>query len=303
MAMKLHQLRAFVAVAEQGSIHGAARALFLTQPAVTKAIRELETEVRVVLLARNTRGIVVTEQGLLLLERARLIVNELERAETQMAYLRDGQKGKLAIGVTPLAGMTLLPAAFAAFRAQQPEVDVTFYEHPSSQLVENLRSGDLDFAVAAIMDEPEPSFVRTQILAEFPTVFAVRNGSSLAKATSLRELREAEWMHFDTTLQHAAFVRALFTRHGVEPPKQITLCTSQSLFYGIASTLDVVVSWSTHALLSGLARQFTALEFIEAPHILRLHLMQRENAILTQPAERFVNNIIETARSIRYHPT
>jgi LysR family transcriptional regulator, regulator of abg operon len=298
MAMKLHQLRAFVAVAEQGSIHGAARSLFLTQPAVTKAIRELEAEVGVVLLARNTRGIIVTEHGLLLLERARLIVNELERAETQMEHLRDGQKGKLAIGVTPLAGMTLLPAAFAAFRSQQPDVDVTFYEHPSAQLVENLRNGHLDFAVAAIMDEPEPSFVRSQVLAEFPTVFAVRNGSSLAKAKSLHELRNAEWMHFDTTLQHAEFVRTLFTREGVEPPRRITLCTSQSLFYGIAATLDVVVSWSTHALMAGLAQQFTALDFIEAPHTLRLHLMQRENAILTRPAERFVQNILETARSI-----
>jgi len=298
MTMKLHQLRAFVAVAEQGSIHGAARALYLTQPAVTKSIRELETEVGVVLLARNTRGIVVTEQGLLLLERARLIVNELQRAEAQMAYVRDGQKGKLAIGVTPLAGMTLLPAAFAAFRAQQPEVAVTFYEHPSAQLVENLRSGALDFAVAAIMDEPEPSFVRSQVLAEFPTVFAVRNGGSLAKAKSLSELRDAEWMHFDTTLQHADFVRMLFTQQGIEPPTRITLCTSQSLFYGIASTLDVVVSWSTHALMAGLAQQFTALDFIEAPHTLRLHLMQRENAILTRPAERFVQNILETARSL-----
>jgi len=296
--MKLHQLRAFVAVAEQGTIHGAARALFLSQPAVTKAIRELESDVGVTLLARNTRGIVVTKLGLSLLERARLIVNELERAETQMAYLRDGQEGKVAVGVTPLAGMTLLPTAYAVFRDEHPEVNVTFYEHPSAQLVETLRSGELDFAVAAVMDEPEPALIRSLVLAEFPAVFAVRKGGKLATAKKLSDLREAEWMHFDTTLQQAEFIRNLFIKQDLDPPKRITLCTSQSLFYGIASTVDVVVSWSIHALLTGLSQQFTALNFIEAPQSLRLHLMQREDGILTRPAERLAQEIIQSARSL-----
>lgn len=82
--MKQHQLVALVAVADHGGIHAAARALHLTQPAVTRALRDLETEVGTPLLQRQSRGVVLTAEGQVLLARARLIVRELQRAEEDM---------------------------------------------------------------------------------------------------------------------------------------------------------------------------------------------------------------------------
>ncbi|WP_245641656.1 LysR family transcriptional regulator [Paraburkholderia bannensis] len=78
--MKIHQLRALVEIAATGSINGAARRLHVTQPAVTKAVRDLEDECGVRLLERNPWGVVPTAEGAALLQRARTVVRELERA-------------------------------------------------------------------------------------------------------------------------------------------------------------------------------------------------------------------------------
>lgn len=136
MAIKLHQLRALVAVADHGSVIGASRALFVSQPAVTKAIRELETDLGITLLGRSVNGVTLTPSGESLLQRARLIVGELERAEQQMATERGALEGKVTVGVSPLAALTLLPHAYARFRQHMPEVNVEFLEQSASRLVE-----------------------------------------------------------------------------------------------------------------------------------------------------------------------
>ena len=77
--MKLHQLRAMLAISESGSIQEASRLLHISQPALSKGIKELEAELGVPLLIRSNRGITVTEYGERLVRRARLILEEVRR--------------------------------------------------------------------------------------------------------------------------------------------------------------------------------------------------------------------------------
>ena len=74
--MKLHQLRAIVAICESGSIQEASRLLHISQPALSKSIKELESELGVPLLVRSNRGITATSYGEHLVRRARLVVEE-----------------------------------------------------------------------------------------------------------------------------------------------------------------------------------------------------------------------------------
>lgn len=83
--MKLHQLEALVASAETGSVRSAARRLGISQPAVTRALRELETEQQLPLLVRSPTGLSFTDHGQALLAHARLILNQMRQAEEQMA--------------------------------------------------------------------------------------------------------------------------------------------------------------------------------------------------------------------------
>ncbi|MCC8403305.1 LysR family transcriptional regulator [Paraburkholderia sp. MMS20-SJTN17] len=296
--MKLHQLRALVAVADQGSIIGASRLLFVSQPAITKAIRELESDIGITLLARNASGVTLTPTGASLLRRARLIVGELARAQEEMAWERGALEGTVTVGVTPVSALTLLPGAYRRFRQDMPHVTVRFLEQPPSTLLDSLRQGTLDFALATSSEVVSGSAIQYVDIATFPTAFAVRQNGLLAKATSLEDLCDAEWLFSDTTSMYPAYLAELFEQHGLPAPHRMTLCTSQALLYSLATTIDAVVAWSAHALESvNLREQFRTLDFIQASRNLKLRLIQRESAILTRPSEYFIRCIMDAANA------
>jgi DNA-binding transcriptional LysR family regulator len=294
--MKHYQLRALVAAADSGSIRAAARSLFLTQPAVTKAIRDLEAEIGLTLLVRQSRGVTLTHEGKMLLGRARMIVRELERAQEDIQTLKGSAAGRLTIGVTPLAGMTVMPKAFALFRAAWPEIELNFFEFTSDQLYDNLKNGMLDFAVGALSEDRVNRQCSNTELISLPTSFAVRRGGPYAHCRTFAELQGMEWLHTDITGHFGLFISDIFKRHGLRPPKRITRCSSQALFYSLSLLSDVVIFWSRLALESPLVgSQFQALELNEPLPDLKLNLMLREDGLLTRPAEYFISCIRQVA--------
>ena len=294
--MKHYQLRALVAIADHGGIHAAARALFLSQPAVTKAMRELEQEVGLPLLLRKSRGVTLTPAGQTLLTRARMIVRELERAEEDLSNLKGNLGGRLAIGVTPLAGLTILPQAFAKFRASSPEIELSFFEYSSDQIYDNLKNGSLDFAVGALAEERISLPTGSTELLSLPTSFAIRKGSPYAQSRSLAELQDLEWLHTDLTGRHNLFLSELFASNGLRPPRRITRCSSQSLFYQLAMQNDVVIYWSQLALSAPILQdQFETIHLNQQLPDLKLNLMIREDGLLTRAAEYFIQCVQQVA--------
>ncbi|WP_052370522.1 LysR substrate-binding domain-containing protein [Chromobacterium haemolyticum] len=290
--LKQHQLRALAAVADQGSINAAARALCVSQPAITKALRELEMEQGVPLLLRSAQGAALTDAGQLLLGYARLVIRELERAQQEMERLRFGRERSLRIGMTPLAGLELLPAAFLAFRRFHPDVQVSFLELDTVQMLDGLRSGQLDFALGAFVDPPESAHVLSTSLYEFATTFAVRSESPLSQARSLSELQGAEWMHADASGMYPRFVQSLFAQAGLPPPERITCCTSNVLFCGLLMGMDMVVPMSSLGMRATLtAQRFSELNLEVSPPGLTLMLLEREGAIMSRAAERMMDCI------------
>ncbi|POZ61142.1 LysR family transcriptional regulator [Chromobacterium alticapitis] len=292
--LKHHQLRALAAVADHGSVNAAARALCVTQPAITKALRELETEQGVALLLRNSWGVTLTDAGQTLLGYARLVMRELERAEREMDRLRSGRECSLRIGLTPLAGLEVLPQAFAAFRRAMPQVKVDFLELDSQQLLDGLRSGQLDFALGAFASPPDDPFVRVERLRESPSGFAVRAESPLRHAAELSALRQAEWLHTDMSGHYERFVHGMFAREGLAPPERMTCCTSNVLLCGLLMTMDAVVPMSNLALQATLtAQRFVELPLSQRPPGLSLVLLVRKGALLSRAAEWLIARIRE----------
>lgn len=294
--MKHHQLIALVAVADHGGIHAAARALHLTQPAVTKALRDLETELGCPLLLRQSRGVVPTVEGQLLLTRARLIVQELRRAEEDLAQFMGQRGGRLVIGVTPLAGLTILPKAFSRFRQAWPAVELDFVECTPEQLHDQLRSSRLDFAIGSATGMQDESPTRKEELFALPTAFGVRRDSPLATARSLAELQQAEWLHTDITGRFPVFLAELFAAQGLPRPQRVTRCTSQALFHSLAMQNDVVFFWSLFAIgMPELRQRFVSLPLgLKLPQ-LTMTLLVREDSLLTRAADYFIRCIREVA--------
>ncbi|MGT2494426.1 LysR family transcriptional regulator [Cupriavidus basilensis] len=103
--MRQHQLRAFVQVAESGTIRAAARKLHLSQSALTKALRELEEDVGTELLVRSHKGVEFTAAGRVLLTNARLALASLEKARDEIRALQGGAGAHVAAAVTPLLAL------------------------------------------------------------------------------------------------------------------------------------------------------------------------------------------------------
>ncbi|MBK8357481.1 MAG: LysR family transcriptional regulator [Comamonadaceae bacterium] len=145
--MDLKQLEYFVRVAELGGFTRAAIALGVAQPALSRQVRLLEVELRQTLLARNGRGATPTEAGKLLLEHARGILHQVDRAREELGRVRGALAGRVAIGLPPSLARVLTVPLTRAFRQQMPDAQLSISEGLSVTMQEWLVNGRLDIAV------------------------------------------------------------------------------------------------------------------------------------------------------------
>ena len=167
-AINLRQLRYFVAIAETGNITRAAEHLNVAQPALGLQIRQLEQDLKIELLRRHSRGVVLTEAGRLLLERARRILLEVEEARRDIKAL-SGQEQDLEIlvlGMTPSIMLQIGPDILVDAKNELPGVALSLVEELSHVLMQTLDRGDIQIAFAYGAEEPRPGILRQPILEE-----------------------------------------------------------------------------------------------------------------------------------------
>ena len=189
--MKLTSLRALVAAIEEGSLRSAARRLGVTQPALTKLIRELERELATTLLVRSTTGVVATAQGMVLYERANAAERELSHAVEQIRQLGGRMTGSLTIGAVPLAVMLLVPETLRTFGAEFPDIQLRILEELYIAQLTRLRKGEVDIALGPRPDALPPGEFVVETLMPTSMVIVVGKGNPLARARSLREIGRA----------------------------------------------------------------------------------------------------------------
>ena len=141
--MDIRVLRYFLTVAREENITRAAESLHITQPSLSKQIMELEQELGKQLLVRGKRKLTLTDDGVLLRKRAEEIVALLEKTEQELSA-DTALGGKISIGGLP--GKRVLQAA-AELRAEHPDVSFDFYSGDACEIIERLDHGSLDFAV------------------------------------------------------------------------------------------------------------------------------------------------------------
>jgi DNA-binding transcriptional LysR family regulator len=141
------RLRVLVAVARCGSVTAAARALNYAQPSVSHHLARLEAETGTKLIQRAGRGIRLTDAGRLLAERAAEVIGRLDAAENELAAYTGLRAGRLRLAAFPSALGTIVPAAAALLREQQPGVDLRLTEAEPPEALRMLRAGYVDVAM------------------------------------------------------------------------------------------------------------------------------------------------------------
>jgi molybdate transport repressor ModE-like protein len=197
--LELRHLAALTAVADEGSLSGAARRLGYTQPAVSQQIANLERVFGLRLLERP-RGpgrATLTEAGRVLLGHSNAVRARLDAAAADLRALQEGAAGTLSVGTIPSAGAQLLPSVLRLLNRVSPVADVRLTESASdSRLLELVERGELDFAFI-IMPARGPTFAAQELLSD-PYVLAVARSSPHAakKAFDLNALADTPLIEF-----------------------------------------------------------------------------------------------------------
>lgn len=146
-AVTLRQLRAFNAVAEEGSIARAAQRLHLTASALSMLIGTLEGELGVRLFERTTRRMVLTDEGKKLLPTVEQLLGQLDGAITDLHEFSQSRSSRLRIAASPLLAATLLPHLMASFRERFPAIRLTLRDVQVSEVAQAVRVGEADLGV------------------------------------------------------------------------------------------------------------------------------------------------------------
>lgn len=182
MAFTLRQLQYFIAVAEQGTVSGAAQAMSISQSSITEAIKELENDLGVLLFDRHPRGLTITHNGHQFLRHATNILASVSDARRSLEVKEDAMTGTLNLGVTSLVAGYVLSDLLRRYRRACPAVEVTAMEDNGSYLEHLLVGGELDIAVMTISNLRDRMALQAEIIETSPYRLWLPMGHPLGEA-------------------------------------------------------------------------------------------------------------------------
>jgi len=301
--IKLHQLRAFVNIARQGSIRAASRAASLSQPALTKSIQELESILGARLLVRRRQGVELTEIGETFFQHASLILQELRVAQEDIQQRLGQRGGSVSIGIGGSIARTVMPQVITQFHRQFPDVKVRIVEGQLVSMLPELRQGALDFTINTYYQSYLDNELSYEKLLEREYCVVVRKGHPLEHATSLAELQQCDWTMPTPKGSHYRLLHERFTDMGMAPSISVTCetfmaCTSlvaQSDFVSILSR-DVIAD-------PILGNQLVALNIKEKIPQAVFYLIQRKDTTLTPMGAHLARLFRLYCRGIKFPPS
>jgi DNA-binding transcriptional LysR family regulator len=177
----LRRLRFFVEVVRQGGFSQAAKVVFATQPTVSKAIQQLESELGMPLLQRAGHRSEMTAAGKVVYERALALLGTSESLLTELNDLKGLDRGTLRIGMPRLGSSALFAPAYAAFRREHPGIEVQLKVDQPRNLEASLQAGELD--LAALIEPIPQRFDRQHVRSDPTVVLLPRNHASAARSS------------------------------------------------------------------------------------------------------------------------
>ena len=289
--MKINSLRDFLAVAERGSLRAAARQLEVPQPSMTRSIHELEKELGVVLFERRAQGVVLTPMGEVFLRRAKAVRSEFRRAQDELDQLRGQTNGHIRMCLSSVAHMALLPNALGPFRQRYPDVTLEIIDAVLPRVDKELKDGTMDLYIGPVHGELSGE-LRADKLFDNQRIILCRKGHPLAGATSLGQLKDAEWVTTTITQNSVDELAPLFESHGLPPPKLVIQANSTLTYFFTIGSSDLLamlpMQWAQVPAFRQTLQRIDVTEHLKAPSIC---IVQRTGLPLTPAAEYFCDMV------------
>lgn len=241
--MELRQLEYFLMVSDLASFTRAAERLYVSQPAVTNAVRSLEEELGIQLLDRSQRKVTLTAEGKIFYRHIQNIMQGISTTLNEINDLKSHNRGHLTIGVTPLAGITSTSRLLAEFRAAYPNISISIAEHNVGQLLELLHSDKLDFAFVFDLTEQERTRLNILPLAceELMVCCARRHALSRMNSVTLAELTEEPFILMETSCLFRQMLIKHFEEADSMPPVSMETMQVQLLKSLVAENAGISI--------------------------------------------------------------
>ncbi|NIE63252.1 LysR family transcriptional regulator [Burkholderia sp. Ax-1719] len=248
--LNTRRLQLFVALARHRHMPSTASAFGISQPAVSSAMRVLESGSGITLFHRSPRGVQLSEEGETFLLHVRRALNELRHVPDDIAALHGNIQGAVTVGALPLGRTLILPAAIARLSAQHPGVRVVTDESAYELLVAGLRAGDVDFVLGALRENDAASGLANERLMAEDMVVLARRDHPLAQKTGLNvgDLRNAQWIVSRLHSPARGLFEAQFKRLKLKPPMPTVETADLAVIRGLLMGTDMIAALSAQQL-------------------------------------------------------
>jgi LysR family transcriptional regulator, regulator of abg operon len=244
--MRLQSIEQFIAVVDAGSIRGAARQLDMSQPALTRALQQLEEELGVQLVDRSGRGVTPTAAGSAFLSRARVAQAELRKAAEEAKKTVGDATRLLALGLSPVGASLLLPELVMTLQGLHPATRMRILETTPSALLSLVRDEVMDLAVTQRTRIHLDAGLDYRPLLEIQMRVAVRPGHPLLgklgkkSSTRLLDIAAAPWLYMTAHDSSDDIVSRSFIAAGLPVPLPAVHCGSYFVALELIASSDLL---------------------------------------------------------------
>lgn len=300
--MNFTQLSAFYAVAEEGSVGRGAERLMVSQPAVSKQIKQLERSLDVKLFERTPKGVRPTRAGELLADYARRIFSLADEARQAVDDLQGLRRGSLSIGASPTLATYFLPDVLVRFRRRFPAIGLRLEIEKGEALQQRLMDGAIEFGLSEVASQypqvEQKTFMHDRLIAIAPR----RHPLARKRTVSLRGLLEFPFIVREAGSGTKSLVEKALAARGLDVRPTLSLSSTEAIKRAVSAGMGVAIVSEMAAGSDIAGRKLAALNVqglpIQRP-IYHLRVMRRGES---KAAQAFMCLVAQAAREITSSP-
>lgn len=296
----MHQrdIQIFAAIADYSSLRAAAESLGMSQPALTKTVRRLETELNVRLLERRARGVLLTEFGNVLRKHAMLFDQLKGDLLKEVADMKSGQSGTLRVGATPAVVETILIPALQTFYSSYNSARFAVRANLSQSLLNDLKDGHFDLVIALGLSDAHHD-LSWHHLWDQHTYIVARSGHRLLKEPfTLKALGNEKWLLSHAEVNHRHRIKSLFADIGIDVSPLVFAETdnSPSALTALVRNTDLLTILTDDTIESTLGKGLSRLPKPAPVWTAPLRIYWRRSAYFPKLMQKFRDSLIAIAQ-------
>ncbi|WP_409524876.1 LysR family transcriptional regulator [Nitrincola sp. MINF-07-Sa-05] len=243
-------LRALLALQHAPTFSSAARAIGVSQPAVYRAVHDLEDQLNVKLVEKTSIGISLTKGALRLVRLARLALKEIGQGFDELSDFSGMDSTSIVVGSMPLARTYILPSAINRLSELRPAARISVVEGPYDDLLQRLLSGEVDLLIGALRDPLPTNDVVQHLLFDTELSVVCRNDHPLVgrRGLTLADLAAYRWVVPRTSTPARTWFDQLITREVPEVRQGLVECSSQVVIRELLTGSDRLTFISSHQI-------------------------------------------------------